>query len=322
MLAWRAHEFGPPSTLRWEELPDPPLAGGQIRVRMGASAVNFPDMLLVAGQYQLKPPLPFTPGMEVAGVIEESRAPGLPVGARVLVLSELGGYATHLVAGAANAWLLPDGIPDDEAAALTVTYQTGWFGLHRRAGLRAGETMLVHAGAGGVGSAAIQLGKSAGAKVIATAGGADKVAVCKQLGADLAIDYKTDDFVAAVKDATRGRGADVVYDPVGGEVFEKSTKCIAFEGRIVLVGFTSGIFPTVRANHVLLKNYSVVGLHWGLYRAHDPGSLHEAQHELFRLHSEGRIKPLVGERAKLADAPAALSRVATRGSVGKVVLVP
>jgi len=323
MHAWRAHEYGPPEVLRWEELPEPPLSEGQLRVRVAAAAVNFPDALLIAGTYQIKPEPPFIPGMEVAGVVVESRAAGFPVGAGVaLLLQATGGYATHVVAHASQAFLVPEDMSFEDAAALTVTYQTSWFALHRRARMAAGETLLVHAGAGGVGSAAIQLGKAAGARVIATAGGAAKVDVCRKLGADVAVDYTSEDFVEVVKRETGGRGADVVYDPVGGDVFDRSTKCIAFEGRIVVIGFTSGRFPTARANHLLVKNYGVLGLHWGLYRMHDPQSMVDCQRELYRLYGEGKIRPLLGERAAMSDAPAALARVAGRGSVGKVVLVP
>jgi NADPH2:quinone reductase len=323
MFAWRAHEYGPPEILRWEELPDPALAEGQARVEIASAAINFPDALLTAGSYQLKPPPPFIPGMEVAGVVVESRAARFPAGARVAALLEAtGGYATHVVAHESQLFLLPEAMSFDDAAALTVTYQTGWFGLHRRARLLEGETLLVHAGAGGVGSAAIQLGKAAGARVLATAGGAAKVQVCRRLGADVAIDYQATDFVEIVKRETGGRGADVIYDPVGGDTFDRSTKCIAFEGRIVVIGFTSGKFPTARANHLLIKNYGVLGLHWGLYRFHAPQTIHDCQAELFRLHGQGHIKPLLGEQAAMADAPGALARVAGRGSVGKIVLHP
>jgi NADPH2:quinone reductase len=320
MHAWRAHEHGTPDTLRWDEVPDPPLAEGQMRIAIRASAVNFPDALLVAGTYQVKPPLPVVPGMEIAGVVVESRAPAFPVGARVAsTLDGTGGYATHAVTS--SAYRIPDTMSFEDAAAITVTYQTGWFALHRRARIQPGEVLLVHAGAGGVGSAAIQLGKAAGARVIATAGGARKVELCRQLGADVAVDYTSADFVETVKAETRGRGADVIYDPVGGEVFERSTKCIAFEGRLVVIGFTSGTFPTVRANHLLVKNYSVVGLHWGLYRHHDPAAVDACQDELYRMHGAGQVRPLLSERLPLAEAPAALARVAGRGSVGKIVLV-
>jgi NADPH2:quinone reductase len=322
MHAWRAHAFGPPSSLVWEEITDPTLPDGHVRIRIEASAINFPDALLIAGTYQVKPTPPFIPGMEVAGEIVESRAPGLPAGARVgAYLHGGGGYATHVVAPSATVFRLPDAMPFADAAAITVTYQTGWFALHRRAGLRAGETLLVHAGAGGVGSAAIQLGKAAGARVIATAGGAEKVARCRALGADLAIDYTTEDFVDAVKRATDGKGADVVFDPVGGDVFDKSTKCIAFEGRIVVIGFTSGRFPELRANHLLVKNYAVLGLHWGLYGQKDPALVTAAQAELFRLYLEKKIAPLVSETPPMDQAREALARVSARGTTGKVVLV-
>ena len=324
MHAWRGHQFGPPESLRWEEVPDPPLPEGQARLSVRASAVNFPDVLFTAGTYQVKPTPPFIPGFEVAGVVVESRAPELPVGARVAstLSGSAGGYATHAIARPGNTYLLPEGMSFDDAAALTLTYQTGWFALHRRVRLQPGEWLLVHAGAGGVGSAAIQLGKEAGAKVIATAGGGRKVQVCRELGADLAVDYAKDDFVAVVKEATAGRGADVIFDPVGGDVFDRSTKCIAFEGRLVVIGFTSGRIPAARANHLLVKNYSVVGLHWGLYNEMDPGAVREAQRELYRLHGAGKVKPLISERLPMREAPLGMARVAGRGSVGKVLLVP
>jgi NADPH:quinone reductase len=185
--------------------------------------------------------------------------------------------------------------------------------------LRAGETLLVHAGAGGVGSAAIQLGVAAGAHVLATAGGPEKVAVCRRLGAELAIDYRAEDFVAAVKDATGGRGADVIYDPVGGDTFDRSRKCIAFEGRILVIGFTGGRFADAPTNHVLIKNYAVVGVHWGLYNVMEPSLVLETHAELMRLHQAGEIAPLVSSVIPLDDAPQALARLASRGTWGKVV---
>jgi NADPH2:quinone reductase len=285
--------------------------------------VNFPDVLFTAGTYQVKPTPPFVPGFEIAGVIVESRTPELPVGARVAsTLDGSGGYATHAVAYPLNTSRLPDGIDLEDAAALTVIYQTGWFALHRRARLQRGECLLVHAGAGGVGSAAIQLGKAAGAKVIATAGGEKKVSTCRELGADIAIDYTKDDFVPIVKAATQGRGADVVFDPVGGDVFDRSTKCIAFEGRIIVIGFTSGRFPEARANHLLVKNYGVLGLHWGMYQLAQPELVAITQREIYRLHGEGAIKPLISERLPMSEAPTAMAKVASRGTVGKVLLIP
>jgi NADPH2:quinone reductase len=322
MFAWRGHSYGPPSSLVWEEVADPPLDDGQVRIDVKASAVNYPDVLYTAGTYQVKPTPPFIPGFEVAGVVVESRAPELPVGARVASsLDGSGGYATRAVGAAYNTYRVPDAMPFDHAAAMTIVYQTGWFALHRRARIQKGETLLVHAGAGG-GSAAIQLGKAAGARVIATAGGPEKVAVCKELGADLAVDYTKDDFVAVVKGATQQRGADVIFDPVGGDVFDKSTKCVAFEGRIIVVGFTSGRFPEVRANHVLVKNYGVLGLHWGAYHLHDPAAVREAQRALYALYEAGGFRPLVSERIPMTEAPRAMDKIASRGSTGKLVLVP
>jgi NADPH2:quinone reductase len=322
MHAWRGHGYGPPSSLVWEEVDDPPLGDGEVRLRIAASAVNFPDALFIAGTYQIKPTPPFVPGLEVAGEVVESRAPALPVGTRVAsTLDGSGGYATHARAPAASTHQIPDDMPFVDAAAITITYQTGWFALHRRARLVAGEHLLVHAGAGGVGSAAIQLGKAAGAHVIATAGGAEKVARCRALGADVAVDYTSEDFVAVVKEVTRGHGADVVFDPVGGDVFDRSTKCIAFEGRIVVIGFTSGRIPEARANHLLVKNYGVLGLHWGLYARTDPAAVAAAQVELYRMYGEKKIAPFVSEVVPMAQAREALARVTGRGTTGKVVLV-
>jgi NADPH2:quinone reductase len=323
MFAWRGHAYGPPKSLVWEEVADPPLSDGQARIEVRASAVNYPDVLYVAGTYQVKPRPPFVPGFEVAGVVVESREPALPVGARVAsTLDGSGGYATHAVSAKMNTYVIPDSMSFEDAAAITIVYQTGWFALHRRAQIKRGETLLVHAGAGGVGSAAIQLGKVAGARVLATAGGEAKVEVCKRLGAELAIDYTKEDFAAVVKGSTQQRGADVVFDPVGGDVFDKSTKCIAFEGRIVVVGFTSGRFPEVRANHLLVKNYAVLGLHWGAYNLHAPPAVLAAQREIYALYEAGAFRPLVSERLPMLQAPSAMEKVSSRGSTGKIVLLP
>lgn len=323
MHAWVGRSFGSPEILTWEEVADPPLAEGQARIEVVAAAVNFPDVLFAAGVHQVKPTPPFIPGFEIAGVVVESREPSLPVGARVAAtLPGAGGYATHVIASPRTAYPLPDGMPFEDAAALTITYQTGHLALHRRAGLKAGDIVLVHAGAGGVGSAAIQLAKAAGATVIATAGGEEKVAVCRALGADVAVDYEREDFVAIVKERTSGRGADIVFDPVGGEVFERSTKCVAFEGRILVIGFASGRFPTARTNHMLVKNYAVIGVYWGTYSRTDPALAHAVQDELYGIYCQGRIKPLISAVRPLAEAKAAMTAVASRATTGKVVLRP
>jgi NADPH2:quinone reductase len=318
MRAWRVHELGDPSkVMSLDEVEQPTPGEGQVLVKVRAAALNFPDVLMAMGMYQEKPPLPYTPGVELCGEIVET-------GQRVIGSPSRGpgAFAEYALMDTDNAWPVPEGMTDEKAASLYLTYQTGYVGLHRRANIQPGDWLLVHAGAGGVGTAAIQLGKAAGAKVIATAGGARKTEVCRQLGADHVIDYTTEDFVPIVKEVTGGRGADIVYDPVGGDVFDKSRKCIAFEGRIVVVGFTSGRIPEAPANHLLVKNYSVVGLHWGLYRKMDPQRIGMVHEELTRLVEEGHVDPLVGETLPLDQAPQALAKLADRSTVGKVVLVP
>jgi NADPH2:quinone reductase len=318
MRAWRVHQLGNPSDVMSLDQVDQPTPGeGQLLVRVRAAALNFPDVLMAQGVYQERPPLPYTPGVELCGEAVETgrRVIGSPSGGP-------GAFAEYALMDVDNAWPVPEGMSDEKAASLYLTYQTGHVGLHRRAHLQPGEWLLVHAGAGGVGSAAIQLGKAAGARVIATAGGARKVEVCRELGADHVVDYTTEDFVPVVKEVTGGHGADVVYDPVGGDVFDKSRKCIAFEGRLVVVGFTSGRIPDAPANHALVKNYSVVGLHWGLYRTKEPSLIASTHAALSELVERGQVDPLLGDVLPLDQAPQALARLADRSTVGKVVLVP
>ncbi len=317
MQAWRVHRNGEPGeVMRLEETDRPTPGDGQVLVEVRAANVNFPDALLCRGQYQVRPPLPFTPGVEVCGTTEDGR--------RVLATPALphGGFADYVVADEAALLPAPDALDDAEAAALHIGYQTGWFGLHRRARLQPGETLLVHAAAGGVGSAAVQLGRAAGAKVIGVVGGPEKAKVARELGCDLVIDRRSEDIVAAVKDATGGRGADVVYDPVGGDAYAKSAKCVAFEGRILVVGFASGVIPAPGLNHALVKNYSVVGLHWGLYNTKDPAAVRACHDELTELAEQGIVKPLVSERVAMAGAAAAVQRVADGTSTGRIVVLP
>ncbi|MET8440637.1 NADPH:quinone oxidoreductase family protein [[Kitasatospora] papulosa] len=317
MQAWRVHRNGEPSEVMELEQADRPTPGeGQVLIAVRAANINFPDALLCRGQYQVRPPLPFTPGVEICGETADGR--------RVLATPALphGGFAEYVVADEAALLPAPEALDDAQAAALHIGYQTGWFGLHRRARLQAGETLLVHAAAGGVGSAAVQLGKAAGATVIGVVGGPDKAAVARELGCDLVIDRHGEDIVAAVKEATGGRGADVVYDPVGGEAYAKSVKCIAFEGRVVVVGFASGAIPTPGLNHALVKNYSIVGLHWGLYNTKDPAAVRACHDELTALAAKGVVKPLISERVPMADAARAVQRVADGTSTGRIVVLP
>ncbi|WP_371749347.1 NADPH:quinone oxidoreductase family protein [Streptomyces sp. NBC_01283] len=317
MQAWQVHQNGEPSAvMRLEDVDRPVPGDGQLLLKVRAANINFPDALLCRGQYQVTPPLPFTPGVEICGETEDGRRvianPALPYG----------GFAEYALADAATVLPAPDALDDAEAAALHIGYQTGWFGLHRRAHLQEGETLLVHAAAGGVGSAAVQLGKAAGAKVIGVVGGAAKAEVARELGCDLVIDRRTENVIGAVKEATGGRGADVIYDPVGGDAYTQSTKCVAFEGRIIVVGFASGVIPTPALNHALVKNYAVLGLHWGLYNTKDPQAVLRCHEELTQLAAKGAIKPLISERVPLSDAAAAVQRVADGVTTGRVAVLP
>ncbi|MFG3260096.1 NADPH:quinone oxidoreductase family protein [Streptomyces sp. NPDC048172] len=326
MKAWRVHTNGEPrDVMRLEEIPEPEAGPGELLVRVRAANINYPDALLCRGEYQVRPPLPFTPGVELCGeVLARGGDSGPEPGTRVLAQPTLpsGGFAERTVVRADSALPVPESLDDAEAAALHIGYQTGWFGLHRRARLQPGETLLVHAAAGGVGSAAVQLGKAAGATVIGVVGGTAKAETARALGCDLVIDRRSDDIVAAVKDATGGRGADVVYDPVGGDAYAKSVKCVAFEGRIVVVGFASGAVPTPGLNHALIKNYSILGLHWGLYAAKEPAAIRSCHEELTKLADSGAIKPLVSERVGLEDAADAVQRVFDGVTTGRVTVHP
>ncbi len=312
--------------MTFEDVREAPTPPGMVRIAVEAAGVNFFDSLLVSGTYQEKPDLPFVPGAEVAGrVVEAEPGHHLSPGDRVMARVRPhgiggGGYAEVAFARPQDTMKIPDSMAFEDAAAFFINYQTGWFGLHRRANLQPGEFLLVHAAAGGVGSAAVQLGKAAGATVIASVGSPEKAEAARRMGADLVIEHRTQDLVQAVKDFTGGHGADVIYDPVGGEAFERSSRCVAFEGRLVVVGFTSGQIPQARTNHVLVKNYSVVGLHWGLYSRRAPQLLPVAGAELMTLYAAGKIKPLISARVPLAQAPGALAMVAGGKSTGKVIL--
>ena len=324
MRAWRVHELGEPeAALHLDEI-DPPTPGPrEVLVDVAAASLNFPDVLMCRGEYQVKSPVPFTPGLEASGIVRAVGADADPdlVGRRVIAFSTSGsgGLAEQTVAPTTATFPIPDSLDDAAAAALHVTYQTGHVALHRRARLQPGETLLVHAGAGGVGSAAIQLGLAAGARVIATTGGPEKVQVCRDLGAELVLDYRSEDFVEPVNDFTDGRGADVIYDPVGGDTYDRSTKCIAFEGRILIVGFAGGRIAAARTNHLLIKNYSVLGAYWGLYGDVRPDIVRETHDALMQLHREGNIAPLISREIHMLDVPAALASLATRGTWGKIV---
>ncbi len=324
MRAMLVTEWCDPKDMKLTELPDPVPRPGQVAIDVRAIGCNFFDILMAQGKYQVKPPLPFAPGGEVSGVVR-AVGPGVTKvapGDRVFAMLGWGGFASVAIAPGDGVFRMPPSMSFSHGAAFGIVYQTSYFGLVRRAELRPGETLLVHAAAGGVGLAAVQIGRAIGARVLATAGSEKKCAVAREHGAEAAWDYSAPDWVEGVKEATGGRGADVIYDPVGGDVFTLSTKVIAFGGRLLVIGFASGKIPSIEANRILLKNISIVGLHWGAYRKHDPARIPETMDALFELYEKGSIRPVVSSERPRAEAAAALDEIASRKSVGKVLLVP
>ncbi|HET6417121.1 MAG TPA: NADPH:quinone oxidoreductase family protein [Polyangiales bacterium] len=317
-------ELGGPGSLQRDELDEVRAKPGQLVIDVKAIGCNFFDILITEGKYQVRPELPFSPGAEVAGTVLEvgQGVEHFSVGDRVSALLEFGGFASIVAAPQERVFHMPVQMSFEEAAALGLVYQTSHVGLVHRANLREGETLLVHAAAGGVGLAAVQIGVALGARVIGTAGSIDKLELVRQHGADEVINYRDEDWVEQVKSLTDGRGADVIYDPVGGDTFNRSTKCVAFEGRILVIGFASGNIPSAKMNHLLVKNYSIIGLHWGLYFDKDPKVLRDAQDAISKLYADGKISPLVSQTYPLVDAKRALDALSSRKTTGKVVLIP
>jgi len=324
MKVWQVKKLGDPQdVLSIEEVEKPEWKDNEVLIEVKAVALNFFDILLCQGTYQEKPPLPFTFGSEISGVVLKCREDGpFKVGQKVMAqpAAPKGGLAGYVSVDESRVYPIPESMPFDEAASLFITYHTSYYALFNRADIQKGEVLLVHAGAGGVGSAAIQLGKAAGAYVIATAGGKEKTQICKELGADVVIDYLTEDFVEVVKKETGGKGADVIYDSVGGEVFEQSKKCIAFDGRLLVIGFAGGTIPTIKANHVLVKNYSVVGVHWGYFNRLYPEKVVKEHEDIMNLYEEGKIKPLLYKTFDFEQVPEALQLLGGRKTWGKVVI--
>ncbi len=324
MKAMVAPRWGEPADLEYTEVPDPRPGPGQVLVETRAIGCNFPDILMVQGKYQVKPPLPFSPGHEVAGVVREvgEGVTRVRPGQRVLGMLGWGAYAGLAVAPERHTFVLPEAMSFEEGAAFGLVYQTSYCALVQRARLQPHEWLLVHGAAGGVGLSAVQVGKALGARVIATAGTEAKLEVARQSGADVLLDYRTEEWVERVKAVTGGEGADVIYDPVGGEVFDLSTRCIAFEGRLLAIGFAGGRIPSVAVNRVLLKNFSVVGVHWGLYQRRGSPLIDRWMDALFALYEKRQIRPVIYRTYPLRDAASALRALAERESYGKVVLVP
>lgn len=322
MKSWRVSEWCEPEQMSLEDTPMPEPGPGEVRIKNRAAALNFYDILMIQGKYQVKPPLPFTPGSEIAGHIEAvgPDVSGFSIGDRVQAMASGGGYAEYSLAQAVKSFHIPDAMSFQEAAAMIVIYQTSYFALKHRTTIRAGEWLLVHAAAGGVGLSAMQIGKAFGARIIATAGSAEKLDFCLSQGAEHAFNYGDEGWVEQVKKVTAGRGADVVYDPVGGDIFDLSSKCIAPEGRLLVIGFAGGRIPSIAANRILLKNISVIGCYWGGYLEHHPQFMDEAQAELFAMYEAGQIKPIISRAYPLAEAVAALRALAGRKTHGKVIL--
>ena len=324
MKAWIQHEFGDPSeVLRWQETKSLKPGKGQLRIRVLGAGLNFPDLLCIQGKYQVKPELPFTPGAEAFGIIEAC-GPDCQIfkeGNQVMGIASHGAFAEEMLIEEKQAYQVPENFLVEHAAGFLMTHQTSYFALVHRAALRPGETLLVHGGSGGVGTTAIQIGKTLGARVFATAGTDEKLEICRQCGADEVLNYEKEDFTLAVKEWTAGKGADVIYDPVGGEVLERSTKCIAWEGRLLVIGFAGGTIPKIAANRILLKNISVIGLYWGNYMMHNPTLIRETQQRLYALYEKGKIKPVIHQTFQMDQLQNSLELLSRRKIQGKLVLV-
>ncbi|WP_334187684.1 NADPH:quinone oxidoreductase family protein [Noviherbaspirillum sp.] len=324
MKAILCKSWGLPDTLVVEDLPEVTPGAGQIAIDVQAAGVNFPDVLIIQNKYQFKPELPFTPGSELAGVV---RAVGEgvtqhKVGDKVLAFVSQGAFAQQIAVPAQAAMPMPPGLDFDTAAAVTLTYGTSHHAVVDRAQLKAGETMLVLGAAGGVGLAAIEIGKALGARVIAAASTDEKLAVCKEHGADDVINYTTQDLREAIKAATGGKGPDVIYDPVGGIYAEPAFRSIGWRGRYLVIGFANGEIPKLPLNLTLLKGASIVGVFWGEYARREPKANAAAMRELMGWMAEGKIKPHISGRYALADTPQALNDMAARKVTGKVVIQP
>jgi NADPH2:quinone reductase len=323
MQAWLCENPIGPEALTWTELPTPQPAAGEVRVAIRAASLNFPDLLIVQNKYQIKPPLPFVPGAEYAGVVDAvgEGVRHLKVGDAVAAFAGTGGFATHACVNAALLMPLPPGFAFDDAAAFLCTYGTTHHALMDRAALQPGETVLVLGAAGGVGSAAIQIAKAAGARVIAAASTDEKCSFCKQLGADETINYSRGQLREELKALTRGLGPDVVYDPVGGDLAEPVFRSIAWRGRYLVIGFAQGGIPALPLNLALLKGASIVGVFWGEFARREPKNNARALAELAGWYAQGKIKPAIDRTLPMSGLSDAFARMGSRQVQGKIVLV-
>ncbi|MFC5694332.1 NADPH:quinone oxidoreductase family protein [Pseudomonas sp. GCM10022186] len=322
MKAVLCKAFGPADTLVLEEVASPEPKKNEILIDVHAAAVNFPDTLIIEGKYQFKPPFPFSPGGEAAGVVAAvgEKVSHLKPGDRVMALTGWGSFAEQVAVPAYNVMPIPKGVDFNSAAAFGMTYGTSMHALKQRANLRPGETLLVLGASGGVGLAAVEIGKAMGARVIAAASSAQKLEVAKAAGADALINYSEEDLKERVKELTNGQGADVIYDPVGGDLFDAAIRAINWNGRLLVVGFASGRIPELPVNLALLKGASVIGVFWGSFAQRQPQDNLANFQQLFAWYAEGKLKPLVSRTFPLERAAEAIKTLASRQAVGKVVV--
>jgi NADPH2:quinone reductase len=322
MKAVLCKQYGPPESLTFEDLPSPRPGPGEAVVTVKAASVNFPDVLIIQNKYQFKPPLPFSPGSELAGIVKEVGAgvSGFKAGDKVIAFTTYGAFAEEVKTEASRLLPMPEGMDYPSAAAFLLTYGTSDHALRDRAALKAGETLLVLGAAGGVGLAAIEIGKALGARVIACASSEEKLAVCREHGADATINYAAEDLRERIKALTDGRGADVVYDPVGGPYTEPAFRSLAWRGRLLVVGFAAGEIPKLPLNLALLKGAAVVGVFWGDFTKREPQQFANSVRQLGLWFREGKLRPHVSQTFPLRQAAEALKLMAARQVKGKVVL--
>lgn len=323
MQAWICNELSGPDALTWQASPSPEPGLGEVRVAIKAASLNFPDLLIVQGKYQMKPPLPFVPGAEFSGVVEAvgEGVKHLSVGSHVAGFAGTGGFGTHTIANAAVLMPLPDAFSFEDGAAFLCTYGTTYHALMDRAALKPGETVLVLGAAGGVGTAAIQIAKAGGAKVIAAASTDEKCALCQELGADATINYSTHNLRDELKTLTEGKGPDVIYDPVGGDITEAAFRSIAWRGRLLVVGFATGTIPALPLNLALLKGASIMGVFWGEFARREPQNNAACLMQLAAWYMQGKIKPVIEHKLPMSQLKEAFALMGSRQVRGKVVLV-
>jgi NADPH2:quinone reductase len=323
MHAWLCEQPTGVDAVQWKQLPTPEPGPKQVRVAIKAASLNFPDILIVQNKYQFKPEPPFVPGSEYAGLIEAvgPDVKGLQPGMRVLVIGSTGGFGTHAVVEASRVQPLPPGMPFEDGAAFAFTYATSYHALIDRAALRAGETVFVLGAAGGVGSAALQIAKAAGARVIAGVSSQAKCELCLKLGADAAINYTSENLRDALKQHTDGKGPDVIYDPVGGDLAEPSFRSIGWRGRYLVVGFAQGGIPALPLNLMLLKGAAVVGVFWGDFVRREPAASAQQMQALAQWYAQGLVKPVIDQVLPMARLHEAYARMASRQALGKIVMV-